>query len=51
MAFRVEETVFGFEVTVDDALFVEGGEGEEDFCDVETGNVFGEHFFSVEVVE
>ena len=51
MAFRVEEAIFGFEVAVDDALFVEGGEGEEDFCDVERGDVFGKHLFGVEMVE
>jgi len=51
MAFRVEETVFRFKITVDDSLFVESGEGEEDLCDIETSDVFGEHFFCVEVVE
>mmetsp|Transcript_35453 Transcript_35453/g.63887 ORF Transcript_35453/g.63887 Transcript_35453/m.63887 type:complete len:329 (-) Transcript_35453:697-1683(-) len=40
VAVGVEENVFGFEIAVDDAVFVEVADGEEEFGGVEAGDWF-----------
>src|SRR5579862_2703770 len=51
MSFRIQKTVFWFEISVHDSLFVQCRQCEENLGNVERRDIFSEHLLCIEMVE
>ena len=51
VAFSVQETIFWFEISVDNALLMQCRKTNKDLCNIERGNVFGKHLLGIKMME
>jgi len=51
VAISVQETILWLQISVDNALFMQCCKTNKDLCNVERGNIFGEHLFGIKIME